>query len=251
MKTAARTAQLMASLVTVEAELKDATRTARRAERAADRAAARVKTARVKLTEARRDERAAERAGKGLAAAARKVAHRTAKLAELTAAARTARTEATAARRAAKAAERRFNRLALRAAISAGRTVEKIAQRIGETRLSAAPAEDKTLSADELPAVEEIEAHGARYADLDAKAKAFAKAADAEKTWLRQLPTGIYGRVIITRTPGRSIQDTRQIELDYVTRFRTTAPRKSTRSIFKADASALLPAQAELFVSAA
>lgn len=251
MKAAAKTAKLMTALVDAEAGLTAARRTEARTRRAADTAARRVKAARARLAEGRRKLAAAEKAGKGTAAADRIVTARTARLDDLTAAAHTARDEATTARRAARAAERAYNRLARRAALSAARTVEKIARRLGESRLQTTPAEDKVLPADELPPVAEIEDHAARYADLDGRAKAFARAADAEKTWLRRLPVGIYGRVVVTRTRGRSILDGAQVELDYLNRFGTTAPRKLTRSTFKVDASALQPAQGALFVAAA
>ncbi|WP_157961239.1 hypothetical protein, partial [Streptomyces sp. 111WW2] len=167
-----------------------------------------------------------------------------------TAAARAAKDEATAARRATRRAERTCERIARRAALTAARTVEKIARRIGESRLATTPAEDKVLPADELPTVAEIEQHAAQFADLDSRAKALGKAADAEKAWLRRLPVGTFGRVVVTRTRGRSILDGQQVELDYLNRFGTTAPRKLSRSAFKVDASALQPEQGALFIAA-
>lgn len=251
MKAAAKTAKLMAALVEADEVLTAARRDEARARRVADGAARRVKVARARLAEGRRKLRAAEKAGRGVATAARSVAARAARLDELTAAARAAKDEQAAARRVTRSAERAYNRIARRAALAAARTVEKIARRIGESRLATAPAEDKVLAADELPPVEEIEEHAARFVDLNERANAFSKAAAAEKTWLRRLPVGIYGRVVVTRTRGRSILDGQQIELDYLTRFGTTAPRKLSRSTFKVDASDLKPAQGALFVAAA
>ncbi|MFC8723716.1 hypothetical protein [Streptomyces bacillaris] len=234
-KVAART---MAALVEAETALTAARREEARTAGIATRAAARAKTARTAAATARRDLAKAERTGKGVKAAARKAETRTAKAEQLTATARDAKATATAARRAARTAARRADHIALRAATAATRTVAKIAQRMSETSLTPAPADDRTLSADQLPAVEEIEAHGARFDDYDQRAKDLAKLADAERKWLRQLPVGIYGGVVITRTPGRSILDGDQVALDYVAQG-LTPPRKATRTTFKVDATAL------------
>ncbi|MFD9903897.1 hypothetical protein [Streptomyces sp. NPDC059063] len=238
MTTTTKAARLMAQLADAEA----ATDRARRAEsstaRKAARAADRVKAVRARLADARKALRAAERTGKRVAAARRLTAVREAKLADLTDAARAAKADATAARREARRAERRLNRLSLRTAVAASRTVEKISHRLGETSLTPAPETDRVLAADELPSVEEIEAHALRHADMDKRAKDLTKAADAEKTWLRTLPSGIYGRVVISRSPGRSVIDGTQVALDYTARG-LIAPRKSTRTTFKVDATQL------------
>ncbi|MFZ4160476.1 hypothetical protein ACOZDE_18895 [Streptomyces griseoincarnatus] len=243
--TTAKAAKLMPLLVAAEAEAATARKDEARTAKAADRAAARVRRQRAAVTEARREAAAAERTGKRVAATARKHAGRVAKLDELTEAYRTAKAAATEARRAARAAARRLDRLSLRAAVAASRAVEKIGQRLGETALTPAAEDDRTLPADQLPTVEEIELHAARYAVLDRQVKDTAKAADAEKKWLRALPVGTYGRVVITRTPGGSILDGTQVALDYATRG-LTAPRKARKSTFKADASALLADLADL-----
>lgn len=237
--TAART---LALLVEVEATLTAARREEARTTAAATRAAARVLKARALRTEARKAARAAERAGKGVAAATRRLATREARLAELVDAARVLKAEATAARRARRAAERRVERIARRAALAATRSVEKIAATLGETSLTPAPEADPVLPADELPAVEIVEAHAAQYAALDRQAKDLAKLAEAERTWLRQLPSGTYGRVVIMRNPGRSVLDGAAVALAYTARGEVP-PRKSTRTTFKCDATALLAAE--------
>ncbi|WP_284576743.1 hypothetical protein [Streptomyces sp. 2P-4] len=238
-KTTQVAARTMAALVEAETALTAARREEARTAGIATRAAARAKLARTDAVTARRELAKIERTGgKGLKVAARKAETRAAKAEQLAETARDAKATATAARRAARAAARRLDRIALRAAAAATRTVAKIATRLGETALTSAPAEDKVLTADEMPAVEEIEAHGARFDDLDQRAKELAKLADAEKKWLRQLPVGIYGRVVITRTPGRSVLDGDQIALDYVAQG-LTPPRKATRTTFKVDATAL------------
>lgn len=239
MNSTAKTARLMGQLVEAEETVSEARREESRTARAADRAADRVQAARLRVTDARQALRTAERTGKGEAAAARRLTAREAKVAELLDTARTLKGEAVAARRAARAAERRLNRLSLRAAVAASRTVETISHRLGETALTPAPETDAVLSEEELPAVEEIEAHALRQADLDSRAKDLAKAADAEKAWLRQLPTGVYGRVVISRNAGRSVLDGTQVALDYTSRG-LIAPRKLTRQTFKVDASALV-----------
>lgn len=237
--TAART---MACLVDAEATLTAATREEARTARAATRAAERVLKARTLRTEARQAARAAERTGKGTAAATRRLATREARLAELVDAARARRAEAATARRARRAAERRVERIARRAALAATRSVEKIAATLGETSLTPAPETDPVLPADELPAVEIVEAHAAQYAALDRQAKDLAKLAEAERTWLRQLPNGTYGRVVIMRTPGRSVLDGAAVALAYTARGEVP-PRKSTRTTFKCDATAVLAAE--------
>ncbi|MEH0402892.1 hypothetical protein ACFY7V_03635 [[Kitasatospora] papulosa] len=238
-------ARLMAQLLDAEGALTAARREEARTAGMATRAAARAKAARTAAATARRDLAKVEATavatnGKGLLAATRKADTRTAKAEQLTATAREAKTTATLARRAARAAARRVDRLGRRAAVAASRSVEKIAARLGETTLTPAAEADRTLTADELPAVEEIETHAARYADFDQRAKDLAKLADAEKVWLRTLPVGIYGGVVITRTPGRSVLDGTQVALDYTNRFGQLPPRKATRMTFKVDASALL-----------
>lgn len=239
MNTTAKTAQLMARLADAETAAKVAGREETGTAGKATRAAARAATARTDLAAARRDLRTATRTGKGLAVAARRVARLETKLADLVDAARTAKTEATAARRAARAATRRLDALGRRAATSAARTVEKIAHRLGG--LPPAVETDAVLTAEEIPAVEVIEDRAATFADLDQRAKDLTKQAEAVKTWLRTLPVGAYGRVIITRTPGRSVLDGTQVALDYAARG-AMPPRKATRTSFKCDATALLAA---------
>ncbi|MFJ2205983.1 hypothetical protein [Streptomyces microflavus] len=240
MNTTQLAARTMAALVEAETALTAALRDEARTAGIATRSAARAKTARTAAATARRELAKAERTGKGVKVAARKADGRTAKAAALTETAREAKTIATAARRAARAAARRLDRIALRAATAATRTVAKIAARFGETSLTSTPEPDRTLAADQLPAVEEIETHAARYDDLDQQVKELSKIADAEKKWLRQLPVGIYGGVVITRTPGRSILDGDQVALDYVSQG-LTPPRKASRMTFKVDATALRP----------
>ncbi|MFH8577160.1 hypothetical protein [Streptomyces zaomyceticus] len=238
MNTTAKTAQMMARLAEAETTAKVAGREETRTAGRADRAAARLTTARAATATARRELRTATRTGKGLAAAERRVERLTARCATLATAAQDANAEATTARRAARTATRRLDTLARRAARSAARTVEKIAHRLGETSLTPAAETDRILAAEELPAAEEIEATAAAYDDLDQRAKNLAKQADAMKTWLRALPVGTYGRVVITRTPGRSVLDSAQIALDYAARGQMP-PRKATRTTFKCDATAL------------
>ncbi|WP_413808152.1 hypothetical protein [Streptomyces sp. OE57] len=238
-KTTATAARTMARLVEAEDVLTAARREEARAAGVAERATARVIKARTLRTEARKALRAAERSGKGIAAAARRLATREARVLELDETARTARAEATTARRARRAAERRVERISRRAALAATRSVEKITAALGETSLAPAPETDRLLAADELPTLAEIETHAARYTELDRQAKDLAKLADAEKTWLRRLPNGTYGRVVINRTPGRSVLDGAQVALDYTDRGEVP-PRKATRTTFKCDATALL-----------
>lgn len=241
--TTATAARNLARLVEAEDVLTAARREEARAAGVAERAAARVLKARALRGEARKALRTAERAGKGIATAARRFATREARVLELVATARARKAEASAARRAARAAARRVERTARRAALAATRSVEKIAAALGENSLTAAPEADRVLDAAELPAVEDIETHAARYAELDRQAKERAKLADAEKTWLRQLPTGTYGRVVINRTPGRSVLDGAAVALAYTARGEVP-PRKATRTTFKCDATALLEAVA-------
>lgn len=239
MNTIAKTAKLMTLLAEAETEAAAARKEEARTARAATRAAAQVKAGRARLAEARRELRTAERTGKRIAAATRKATSRETKLAHLVETARAAKADATTARRAARAAARRLDRISLRAAVSASRTVAKISQRLGESSLTPAPETDPILAADQLPSVEEIELHAARYAVADRQAKAAEKVAEAEKKWLRRLPAGTYGRAVITRTPGASILDGTQVALDYADRG-LVAPRKSTKQKFKCDATALL-----------
>lgn len=239
MNTTAKTAKLMDRLAAAETVAKVAGREETGTAGKATRAAARVATTRTDLAAARRDLRTATRTGNGLATATRRVARLETKLADLVDAAGTAKTEATAARRAARTATRRLDALGRRAATSAARTVEKIAHRLGG--LTPAAETDAVLTAEEIPAVEEIEDRAAQFADLDQRAKDLTKQAEAVKGWLRTLPVGAYGRVIITRTPGRSVLDSAQVALDYAARG-TMPPRKATRTTFKCDATALLAA---------
>lgn len=238
--TAART---LAALAAAEDDLAAARRREAGATRTADRAALRTRTARADLAEARRALRAAERTGKGVRTASRRLAAREDRLTALVEAARIYKAETTATRRARSTAERRVERIARRAALAAARSVEKITTALGEATLTPAPDKDPVLPAAEIPAVEEIEAHAARQAKLDREAKELAKLADAEKDWLRRLPTGTYGRVVITRTPGRSLLDGTAVALAYTSRGEIP-PRKTSRTTFKCDASALLADQA-------
>lgn len=244
-KTTATAARILARLVDAEDVLTAARREEARTAGVAERAAARVLKARTARNDARRALRTAERAGKGIAAATRRLATREARLLELVETARTRKAEAAAARRARRAAERRVERISARAALAAARSVEKITARLGEAVIAPAPETDPVLAADELPAVEVIEAHAARYAECDQQAKQAARLADAEKKWLRQLPAGTYGRgVVITRTPGGSVLDGTAVALDYANRGEV-APRKARRDTFKCDAQDLLAALAE------
>ncbi|MCY0957703.1 hypothetical protein [Streptomyces sp. H27-H5] len=241
MNTTAKTAQLMTRLATAETTAKTAGREETATAGKATRAAARVTATRTALATARRDLRTATRTGNGQAPAARRVTRLEDKLAGLVDAARTAKAEAAAARRAARTATRRLDALGRRAATSAARTVERIAHRLGETSLTPAAELDRVLTAEEIPAVEEIENRAAQFTDLDQRAKNLTKQADAVKSWLRTLPVGVYGRVIITRTPGRSVLDSTQVAVDYAARG-AMPPRKATRTTFKCDATALLVA---------
>jgi len=249
MNSTAKTAELLNLTAEAEAALAGAQREQNAADRKAERAALRVTTQRTRRAEAVKNLRTAERAGKGIGAANRRVEIQTRQVADRVEAAREAKVEAGAARRAVRAAERRLNRLGLRAATAASRTVGKIAERLGKTSLSSAPAADRTLTAEEMPAVEEIEAHGDRFADLDAQAKDLAKRADAEKKWLRTLPVGTYGRVTINRVPGGTVLDGDQVALDYTARG-LTPPRKGRRDTFKVLLAAeQAPAVAELLAA--
>ncbi|MBC9730696.1 hypothetical protein [Streptomyces sp. TRM68367] len=238
--TTATTAKTLAKLVDAETALKAAraeeTRTARTAERIAER----LRKARANTAKARRGLRAAESTGKRVTVAVRRLERAEAKQSEAQTAHTDAKQEATAARRAAGTAARRMDTLARRAALAATATVSDIARRLGEKNLAPAATEDRTLPEQELPTVEDIETHAARFADLDQRAKDFSKAADVEKKWLRQLPAGTYGRVTVTRTPGRSVLDGDQVALDYLNFAGALPPRKSTKTTFKVDARALL-----------
>ncbi|MEU0275523.1 hypothetical protein [Streptomyces sp. NPDC006307] len=232
MSSTAKTAQMMARLAEAETAAKVAGREEVRTAARAERAAARLKDTRTAAATARRELRTAARTGRGLAAAERRVERLTARCATLATAAQEARVEATAARRAARTAARRLDTLARRAARTAAHTVSEIAERLGRTALAAAPAADPVLPAEELPAVEEIEEHADRFADLDAKAKQYAKAAEVEKKWLRQIPVGTFGRVTVARTPGGSVLDGDQVALDYADQG-LIPPRKARRDTFK------------------
>lgn len=248
-KTTATAAHTMARLVEAEDVLTAARREEARTARTAERATTRAKAARAKVTEARKAVRSAERAGKGVAAATRRLAARMERAAVLEQTARVARFEARTARTAARTATRRAERISRRAALAATRSVEKITAALGETALTPAPETDPILNAADVPAVEEIETHAARYAELDRQAKDTARLAEAEKTWLRQLPTGAYGRVVISRNAGRSVLDGAAVALAYTARGEVP-PRKSTRTTFKCDATALLEAMAASEVAA-
>jgi hypothetical protein len=243
--TTAAAAKLLTKLVTAEDALRAARAKEARTARAAERAAARVAKARTAKKDADKARAAAERDGKRIAAATARAERAAVKLDQLRAAAADARQQATEARRAARAAARRLDTLSRRAATAAATAVGDIAHRLGEQSLTATAPEDRTLPAEELPAVEEIEKHADRFADLDAQAKAYAKAADAEKKWLRQLPVGTYGRAVVTRTAGRSILDGDQVALDYLNLLGTLPPRKGSRSTFKVAVAAAEPAAAE------
>ncbi|MCM1964870.1 hypothetical protein [Streptomyces sp. G1] len=241
MNTTATAAKLTAALVDAEAVLKATTREESRTAGIADRAAARAKTARTEAAAARRELLKAQRTGKGVPAAARRAEARTAKAEALTAAAAEAKAVAGAARRAARTAGRRVDSLSLRTARTAARMVGKIADRLGRTALTAAPAADRTLPAEELPAVEVIEARAEEFAELDAQAKAYAKSADAVKKWLRQLPVGVFGRVTVTRTPGGTVIDGDQVAIDYLDAGLGVPPRKGRKDTFKIAVTAEAP----------
>ncbi|MGV2914582.1 hypothetical protein [Streptomyces alfalfae] len=241
--TNATAARILARLVKAEDALTAARREEARTAGVAKRAAARVTKARASRAEARKALRTAEDTGKGIAAATRRLAAREARLTELTETARTRKAEATAARRARRSAERTVERTSRRAALAATRSVQKIAAALGDAVLTPAPDTDPVLDADDLPAVEVIEAHAARHAEIDRQAKDLTKLAEAERAWLRQLPNGTYGRVVIMRAPGRSVLDGAAVALDYTARG-AVPPRKSTRTTFKCDATALLAALA-------
>ncbi|MFZ4266569.1 hypothetical protein [Streptomyces arboris] len=232
MNTTQLAARTMAALVEAETALTAARREEARTAGIATRSAARAKVARTAAATARRDLVKAERTGKGVKVATRKADGRTAKAAALTETAREAKAIATAARRAARAAARRLDRLSIKAARAAARTVGKIAERLGRTALTPPPADDRTLTVEELPAVEEIEEHADRFAELDAKAKQYGKAAEVEKKWLRQLPMGTFGRVTVARTPSGSVLDGDQVALHYADQG-LIPPRKARRDTFK------------------
>ncbi|MET7728466.1 hypothetical protein [Streptomyces mirabilis] len=233
MNTTAKAAQQITRLVEAEDALTTARREEARTAKTAERATARAKAARAKIAPARTELRKAERAGKAVAAAAtRRLTALTAKAADLEQATREARHTARLAARAAATAARRLDRLALRAATTASRMVGEVAERMGR-RTTAAPEQDKALPVEELPAVEEIEAHADRFKDLDAEAKAQAKLADAEKKWLRRLPVGQYGRVIVTRTNGGTVLDGDQVAVDYLDNGMGVPPRKGRKDTFK------------------
>ncbi|MCF3960296.1 hypothetical protein [Streptomyces fuscigenes] len=240
-KITAAAARHLAVLVDAEDALTTARREEARAARTAERATLRAKDARAKVTEARKALRTAERAGKGLAVATRRLATRMERAARLEQDARTARHAARGARRDAATAARRVERIARRAALAATLSVERITTALGETSLTTPAPEDQLLDGADMPAVEDIETHAVRYAELDRQAKALSKAADAEKAWLRRLPNGQYGGVVITRTSGRSILDGAAIALDYTARGEVP-PRKAARATFKSDATAALAA---------
>nr|WP_107908838.1 hypothetical protein [Streptomyces chartreusis] len=239
MKATRATLRTMTALVEAEAARTAALRAETRTRTAQEKAKAAAKTARAEAATARRELRKALRAGQGIAAAQRTADSRTARAERLTERAHTARATATQARRAARTAERAYNRCAFRAAVAAGQTVDTIVRHLGEVDLTPAVETDPQLTADQVPPVAEIEAHAARHADLDAQAKDLAKLADAEKQWLRRLPSGAYGRVVIARTPTGSVLDTGRVALDYSARS-AVPPRKAKRHALKVDASALL-----------
>jgi len=233
MSSTTRTARLMAKLAEAETTLQDARKIETRAARAAERAAGRVTAARTIAAIARRELRTAIRTGQGVAAATRRADRANTKLADLVAAAKQAKAEAVVARRAAGAIARRVDSLALRAARAASRTVGRIAERFGKTALASTSAADKTLPADQLPTVAEIEARADEFAALDARAKELTKSAESVKKWLRQLPVGTFGRVTVTRTPGGSVIDGDQVAIDYLDAGLGVPPRKGRRDTFK------------------
>jgi hypothetical protein len=232
MNTTAKTAQQIARLIDAEDTLTAARREQERTAKTAERATARAKAARAKVAPARAELRKAERTGKGLTTATRRLADRMAKAAELAQTAREARYTARLAARAALTAARRRDRLALRAATTASRMVGEIAERMGR-RVATAPQQDKTLPAEELPPVAEIEAHAERFKALDAEAKAKTREAETEKKWMRRLPAGTYGRVTVTRANGGTVIDGDQVAVDYLDRGLGVPPRKARRDTFK------------------
>lgn len=247
MNSTAKTAELLNLTVEAEAVLVAAQREQKKADRKAARATVRLADQRSRRNEAVKALRAAERAGKGVKAAARRVDIQTRQVDTRVDEAREAKATAVAARRAVRAAERRLNRISLRAATAGARTVGRIAERLGKTSLAKTPAADHTLAADELPAVEEIEARADEFAALDAEAKDKAKQADALKKWLRQLPVGTFGRVTITRTPGGTVIDGDQVAIDYLDSGLGAPPRKARKDTFKAlVATAIAPAATRL-----
>jgi hypothetical protein len=243
MNSTAKTAELLNLTVEAEAALAGAQREQGKADRKADRAALKVAVQRGRRNDAVKALRAAQRAGKGVNAAARRVEIQDRQVATRIEEARDAKAAARDARRAVRTAERRLNRISLRAATAGARTVGRIAERLGKTSLAKTPAADITLSAEELPAVDEIEQRADEFAALDADAKAKAKQADALKKWLRQLPVGAYGRVTIARTPGGTVIDGDQVAIDYLDAGLGAPPRKGRKDTFKVlVAAALTPA---------
>lgn len=233
MTSTAKTAELLNLTVEAEAVLAAAKREQGKADRKAERAALRLTDQRGRRNDAVKALRAAQRAGKSVNAAARRVEIQTRQVDTRTEEARNAKAAARDARRAVRAAERRLNRISLRAAVAASRTVSGISERLGKTTLAKAPAADPILPADQLPAVEEIEARADEFATLDAKAKASAKAADAVKVWLRQIPAGVYGRATVTRTPGGTVLDGDAIAITFLDNGLGAPPRKARKDTFK------------------
>lgn len=246
MNSTAKTAELLNLTVEAEAVLAAAQREQNKADRKAERATAKVAVQRGRRNDAVKALHAAERAGKGVNAAARRVAVHNTQVDARIQDAHDAKDAARTARRAARAAERRLNRISLRAATAGARTVGKIAERLGKVSLAKTPAADVTLTADELPAVAEIEKRADEFAELDADAKAKVKQADAVKKWLRQLPVGTYGRTTITRTPGGTVIDGDQVAIDYLDAGLGTPPRKGRKDTFKVLVAAALAPVAEL-----
>lgn len=251
MNSTAKTAELLNMTVEAEAVLVAAQREQEKADRKAQRAMLKVTDQRARRSEAVKALRAAERAGKGINAAARRVAVQDRQVETRIQEAREAKDAARDARRAARAAERHLNRISLRAATAGARAIGRIAERLGKASLAKAPKADVTLAVESLPAVEEIEARADEYAALDTQAKTLTKSANALKTWLRQLPVGTYGRVTVTRTPGGTVIDTDQTAVDYLDAGLGVPPRKPRKDTFKVAVAAAPAAEDAEFMSLA
>lgn len=233
MNSTAKTAELLNMTVEAEAVLVAAQREQKKADRKVERTTLKVADQRTRRSEAVKGLRAAERVGKGINAAARRVAVQDRQVDTRIEEAREAKDAARDARRAARAAERRLNRISLKAATAGARTVGKLADRLGRTSLAKTPAADVILPADQMPAVEEIETRADEFAALDAEAKQTAKAAEAVKKWLRQLPVGTYGRAVIARTPGGTVLDGDAVAIAFLDNGLGAPPRKGRKDTFK------------------
>lgn len=241
MTTAARTARLAALL----ADAETARDTAERAEQSVrlllDRATAKAKKAKEAARDAVRTYRALQKtgaaAGKLRTAAAR--IERTALQAETAHVARdTARTLLRTATAAYKTAARAYNRAAFRAAVAMGQAVEKLAEHLAT--VTPAPKADPIITDPmALPSLAEIEAQTEEAATCDAAAKVLAKRASTAKTWLRRLPSGQYGRAVITRTNSGTVIDGEAVAVHYAARG-LVVPRKAKALSFRVDSSNLL-----------